>query len=67
MARTINQILANEEPKVVTNPRFLTWRSLGRGLKLFFLKHYVEATGSKLCLDIKLPYRLVLQIQEKNG
>ncbi|MFD0706708.1 helix-turn-helix domain-containing protein [Photorhabdus akhurstii] len=91
MARTLDQILANEKPEVVANaqaaateillnihlaelrervqktqgeialalgikqPTVSDMEKLGRDLKLSSLKRYVEATGSKLRLDIELP------------
>ncbi|MBS9426035.1 helix-turn-helix domain-containing protein [Photorhabdus caribbeanensis] len=91
MARTLDQILANEKPEVVANaqaaatemllnihlaelrervqktqgeialalgikqPTVSDMEKFGRDLKLSSLKRYVEATGSKLRLDIELP------------
>ncbi|OCA55555.1 helix-turn-helix domain-containing protein [Photorhabdus namnaonensis] len=91
MARTLDQILANEKTEVVANaqtaatemllnihlaelrervqktqgeialalgikqPTVSDMEKLGRDLKLSSLKRYVEATGSKLRLDIELP------------
>ncbi|MBS9429212.1 transcriptional regulator [Photorhabdus luminescens] len=91
MARTLDQILANEKNEVVANaqaaatemllnihlaelrervqktqgeialalgikqPTVSDMEKLGRDLKLSSLKRYVEATGSKLRLDIELP------------
>ncbi|WP_391528404.1 transcriptional regulator [Photorhabdus akhurstii] len=91
MARTLDQILANEKNEVVANaqaaatemllnihlaelrervqktqgeialalgikqPTVSDMEKLGCDLKLSSLKRYVEATGSKLRLDIELP------------